>query len=178
MEPVNQNLLKKVISLSNIPLEPLKKGQLWISHYPGKIGIEDKIIQAEIDLSELKKKKIDIVVSLLERKELRSLNISTLFEDIKKHKFTHYYFPIKDKSVPKNNVELHRLLDNLCDEIDKNKKILLHCNAGLGRSGLIAALLCKKLGISENPISYVREHRPGSIETKDQEKMISLLDLV
>ena len=140
--------------------------------------MEDKIIQAEMDLLELKKKKIDIVVSLLEKKELKPLNVSTLFEVIKKHKFTHYYFPIKDKSVPKKNVELNRLLNDLSFKIRQNKKILLHCNAGLGRSGLIAALLCKKLGISENPISYIRKHRPGSIETKDQEKMISLLDLV
>ena len=167
-----------MISLSNVPLKPLTKGQLWISHYPGKIGMEDKIIQAEIDLLELKKKNIDTVVSLLEKKELKPLNVSTLFELIKKHKFTHYYFPIKDKSVPKKNVELNRLLNDLSFKIRHNKKILLHCNAGLGRSGLIAALLCKKLGISENPISYIRKHRPGSIETKDQEKMISLLDLV
>lgn len=167
-----------MISLSNIPLEPLTKGQLWISHYPGKIGMEDKIIQAEVDLSEFKKKRIDIVVSLLEKEELKTLNMLSLFELIKKHKFIHYYFPIEDKSVPKNKVQLYRLLDDLCDEIHKNKKILLHCNAGLGRSGLIAALICKKLGISENPISYIREHRPGCIETKDQEKMISLLDLI
>ena len=167
-----------MISLSNVPLKPLTKGQLWISHYPGKIGMEDKIIQAEMDLLELKKKKIDIVVSLLEKKELKPLNVSTLFEVIKKHKFTHYYFPIKDKSVPKKNVELNGLLNDLSFKIRQNKKILLHCNAGLGRSGLIAALLCKKLGVSENPISYIRKHRPGSIETKDQEKMISLLDLV
>ena len=166
-----------MISLSNVPLKPLTKGQLWISHYPGKIGMEDKIIQAEMDLLELKKKKIDIVVSLLEKKELKPLHISTLFEVIKKYKFTHYYFPIKDKSVPKNNVELNRFLNDLSFKIRQNKKILLHCNEGLGRSGLIAALLCKKLGISENPISYIRKHRPGSIETKDQEKMISLLDL-
>ena len=166
-----------MIFSDNIPLNPLTKGQLWISHYPGKTGIKDKTIQAEMDLLELKKKKINIVVSLLERKELKPLNVSTLFEIIKKHKFTHYYFPIKDKSVPRDITELNRLLNDLSLKIHQNKKILLHCNAGLGRSGLIAALLCKKLGVSENPISYIRKHRPGAIETKDQEKMISLLDL-
>ena len=163
---------------SNIPLNPITEGQLWVSHYPGKTGIKDRLFQAEIDLLELKKKKIDIVVSLLEKEELEMLQISTLFDLIKKHQFTHYYFPIEDKSVPKNKVELNRFLNELCTEIDKNKNILLHCNAGLGRSGLIAALICKRLGISESPISYIRKHRPGSIETKAQEKMITSVDLV
>ena len=161
----------------NIPLNPLKNGQLWISHYPGKRGIENKAIQAEMDLLELKKRKIDIVASLLERKELEALKIANLFKLIKKHNFSHYYFPIKDKSVPKNKVQLRRFLNNLCAEIQKDKKILIHCNAGLGRSGLIAALLCKKLGIVKEPISFIRQYRPGAIETKEQEKLISLLDL-
>ena len=43
----------------NIPLNPLTKGQLWISHYPGKRDIGNKAIQAETDLLELKKRKID-----------------------------------------------------------------------------------------------------------------------
>ena len=162
----------------NIPLNPLTKGQLWISHYPGKRDIGNKAIQAEMDLLELKKRKIDIVASLLERKELASLQIANLFELIKKHNFSHYYFPIKDKSVPKNKAQLHRFLDNLCDEIQKDKNILIHCNAGLGRSGLIAALLCKKIGIVEEPISFIRQYRPGAIETREQEKLISSLDLV
>ena len=166
-----------MISLDNIPLRPLTKGQLWISHYPGKRGIKNKILQAEKDLLELKKRKIDVVASLLERKELAALQVENLFELMKKHKFIHYYFPIKDKSVPKNKVQLTNLLKNLCGEIHKNKNILIHCNAGLGRSGFIAALLCKKLGISAEPISFIRKYRPGSIETKEQEKLISLLDL-
>ena len=166
-----------MISLDNIPLNPLSKGQLWMSHYPGKRGIKNKTIQAERDLLELKKRKIDVVASLLERKELAALQVANLFEIIKKHKFSHYYFPIKDKSIPKNKVQLHRFLDYLCDEIYRDKNILIHCNAGLGRSGLIAALLCKKLGIVEEPISFIRQYRPGAIETKEQEKLISLLDL-
>ena len=66
-----------MISPDNIPLNPLTKGQLWISHYPGKIDIGNKAIQAEMDLLELKKRKIDIVASLLERKELAELQIET-----------------------------------------------------------------------------------------------------
>ena len=113
-----------MILLSNIPLKQITDGQLWISHYPGKTGIKDRLFQAEIDLLELKKKKIDIVVSLLKKEELEALQVSTLFDLINKHQFTHYYFPIEDKSVPKNKVELNRLLNELCMEIHKNKTIL------------------------------------------------------
>ena len=52
-----------MISLNNIPLNPLTNGQLWISHYPGKTGVKDKLIQAEMDLFDLKKKKIDICMN-------------------------------------------------------------------------------------------------------------------
>ena len=76
-----------MISLDNIPLDPLSKGHLWISHYPGKRGIKNKTLQAEKDLLELKKRKIDVVTSLLERKELAALQVENLFELIKKHKF-------------------------------------------------------------------------------------------
>ena len=48
-----------MILLSNIPLKQITDGQLWISHYPGKTGIKDRLFQAEIDLLELKKKKIE-----------------------------------------------------------------------------------------------------------------------
>ena len=48
----------------NIPLNPLTKGQLWISHSPGKRDLGNKAIQADMDLLELKKRKIDIDASL------------------------------------------------------------------------------------------------------------------
>ena len=114
-----------MILLSNIPLKQITDGQLWISHYPGKKGIKDRLFQAEIDLLELKKKKIDIVVSLLKKEELEALQVSTLFDLINKHQFTHYYFPIEDKSVPKNKVELNQFLNELCTEIHKNKKTMI-----------------------------------------------------
>ncbi len=61
----------------NIPLNPLTKGQLWISHYPGRRDIGNKAIQAEMDLLELipriKKKRPDMPVIVMSAKN----NINT-----------------------------------------------------------------------------------------------------
>ena len=42
----------------------------------------------------------------------------------------------------------------------------------MGRSGLVAAVVCKELKIP-NPINFVRSYRKGTIETEEQEIFIN-----
>jgi protein-tyrosine phosphatase len=51
--------------------------------------------------------------------------------------------------------------------------VLIHCNAGLGRSGLVASILLKEMTNESNPIEYVRNFRKGAVENQKQEKFIS-----
>jgi protein-tyrosine phosphatase len=45
--------------------------------------------------------------------------------------------------------------------------------AGLGRTGMIAALILTKLGLSaQQSIKVIRDNRPGSIETEAQENFV------
>ena len=51
----------------------------------------------------------------------------------------------------------------------QGRKVLLHCLAGLGRSGTMAALFLKHQGMpAERAIDHVRRCRPGSIQTQAQ----------
>ena len=59
------------------------------------------------------------------------------------------------------------------NEVNNKRNVLIHCNAGLGRSGTIAALLIKLMGVYSDPINQVRKFRPGSIETIEQEKFVN-----
>ena len=51
---------------------------------------------------------------------------------------SHLYFPNwPDKGVPEDVSEL----DELICEAQKHQNIVIHCSAGLGRSGVVASIL-------------------------------------
>ena len=54
-------------------------------------------------------------------------------------------------------------------------RVVIHCVGGLGRSGMIAACLLKRMGLTtEEAIARVRSHRsPRAIETAVQEEFIA-----
>jgi atypical dual specificity phosphatase len=53
--------------------------------------------------------------------------------------------------------------------LDQQLGVAVHCEAGLGRTGVVLAAYFVDGGLSaQNAISRVRRMRPGSIETEDQ----------
>ena len=60
--------------------------------------------------------------------------------------------------------------------LDRGEGVALHCRAGLGRTGTIAArsLLERGLSLAE-AIAAVRRARPGTIETRGQEAYLEAL---
>ena len=52
-------------------------------------------------------------------------------------------------------------------------RVVVHCGAGLGRSGtLLAAYLVTQGSSADEAIARVREVRPGSVETLEQEQAV------
>eukprot|EP01028_Stygiella_incarcerata_P012019 TRINITY_DN720_c1_g1_i1.p1 TRINITY_DN720_c1_g1~~TRINITY_DN720_c1_g1_i1.p1 ORF type:complete len:1382 (+),score=487.06 TRINITY_DN720_c1_g1_i1:382-4146(+) len=87
----------------------------------------------------------------------------------------HYYnFPWDDMGVPSMDVMLN-ITHVIAFIISRGGKVVVHCHAGLGRTGLVIACYFV-YGKRCNPqlaIDEVRIHRPHSLQTKSQTKFVS-----
>jgi len=151
-------------------------GKLGLCGCPGTLLDSDKqIIGIENTLKIFKNHQIDIIVSLLETSELKLIGCDNLTKEIKLNNFVWFHFPITDFDIPTKNSlsELNLLLSELEKFLKKEKNIIIHCKAGLGRTGTIASLLLTKLGLStKNAVHYIRKYRQGSIDTNEQKNFV------
>ena len=78
-----------------------------------------------------------------------------------------------DMGVPSFD-DLKSSIDYIHERIKDNEPVLVHCLAGMGRTGtLLACYLIKYRKMSaENAIQHVREKRHGSIQSFVQEEII------
>ncbi len=88
-------------------------------------------------------------------------------------------FPITDRTAPASGrqAEFDQLLDELLTDLAAGRRVAIHCQAGLGRTGLLAAGLLVRSGTGpDDAIAIVRSARPGSIETSGQEDFIRKIE--
>lgn len=85
----------------------------------------------------------------------------------------HLHLPVEDFTPPttKQAMEFVRFVDAIKGELDK--ATLVHCRAGIGRTGtMLACYLVAKGAGADEAIERIRNLRPGSLETGDQERMV------
>lgn len=130
---------------------------------PGSCG-SDGCLDLERDLRKLSRMGLGGIVSLTEN-PLRSPSIDRL-------NFNYLHVPIDDMGIPHTS-EIDRFVV-FVDEVKKSGKgVVVHCGAGIGRTGMMLACYLVSQGQStKNAIEAVRRARPGSIETTEQELAI------
>jgi len=82
---------------------------------------------------------IQQVVSLLEPSEARNLGLDGEREQVKAHAMGFTSFPIPDMGLPPSVEDFARLSKKLFNQVNGGVNTLIHCHAGIGRSGLLAA---------------------------------------
>ncbi|XP_072283498.1 cyclin-dependent kinase inhibitor 3 [Pyxicephalus adspersus] len=168
--------------------EPTEFAVSWLSlepvHYAAVIGISPlpgckfKSIRRNLlqNIEEIRVMGIQDVFVFCTLAELRKYRVPTLLQEYSKRDFVVHHYPFLDGDVPQYD-ECHKILDDLQVCMDNNRKALIHCYGGLGRSGLIAACLLMHMSDSITPqeaIGLVQAVRgPGAIQTIKQYNFVN-----
>jgi len=116
------------------------------------------------DFESLKEKGLDAIVSLSEYPLSEVL--------IEEFGFSVKHIPVRDFQPP----TLEQVEDFVAfakNARSEGKKLVVHCDAGVGRTGtMLACYLVSKGHSATDAIEEVRAKRPGSIETIEQEEVV------
>jgi len=85
------------------------------------------------------------------------------------------HVPTEDLSAPDMD-KIDQTVDFIQERIKNDEPIMVHCAAGIGRTGtILACYLIKYNNLSaKNAIEKVRKERPGSIQSESQEIAVGL----
>jgi hypothetical protein len=155
------------------------QGRLGIAMAPGR---HDRVAGAvwwrdlHVDLRRLRHvHRVHLLVTLLTDDELRDLGIANLSEAARVHGFESVRLPIRDGSVPMPQQEdaVMALLQAIVRRLRDERVVVVHCRAGQGRSGMLAALTLAALGMPPaEAIARVRRTQPRAVETVGQEAYV------
>ena len=113
---------------------------------------------------------VHTIVVLLPKEDIFDIYEENLLDIYRKNNFDVLHYPIEDFDVPVDFDDHHLTIKKIIHKLQSNKNVLIHCTAGLGRTGLMAASLLITLGRNvQYSINYVRTVRHGSVETEGQE---------
>lgn len=149
-----------------------------VTRLPGAIGLMSapgRRRALEADLDELANDHgCVLLVSLVSDHELELLHIADLAERCAERGIRVIRFPFGDFSTPGSTDEVVPLTAEIARVAGHGGMVAIHCWAGLGRTGLLAACCLVALGLgSGDAITTVRRCRPRAIENSDQEEFIA-----
>ncbi|XP_047201501.1 cyclin-dependent kinase inhibitor 3 [Girardinichthys multiradiatus] len=159
------------LHVSWLPLSVVECSQyLGICALPG-CKYKDIRRSLQRDVDELKNQGVQDLFVFCTRGELNKYRVPSLLEVYEQHGFTVHHTPFPDGDVPELE-QCCQILAELQVCLQRNRRTLIHCYGGLGRSALIAACLLLQLSLTmtaNKAIEILREHRGGgAIQTVKQ----------
>ena len=147
-------------------------GLLILSGQPAKTG------QLDHALAAYRRSGAKLLVSLLPAHEMALLGLESLQQRCASFGLAWARCPIEDFAPPGPEFEhvWRQISPDLHARLDAGQGVALHCRAGLGRTGTVAARILIDRGLTvDQAIQQVRQARTGAIETAAQEAYLHQL---
>jgi ADP-ribosyl-[dinitrogen reductase] hydrolase len=154
-------------------------GTLGLLHCPGRSGTDGAgrrwARSLAADLAALDAWGADALLSLVEPAEFARLGVPQLPDVMAQHRIQWLHVPVTDMGTPDAAsraawAQAGPAIDAL---LARGGRLAIHCAAGLGRTGTIAAALLVRTGVEpDDAIARIRAARPGTLETAAQEAFV------
>jgi len=144
---------------------------------PGRLAILSRPVAEQIseEITAWRAAGVTMVASLLEPQEERALGLRNEADLCRAEGIEFMPFPVPDGGVPASLADGMALARRLARVIEAVGTAGVHCRAGIGRSGMIAASVLMALGRSENQaLDAVAANRGLRVpETPEQRAWVS-----
>jgi protein tyrosine/serine phosphatase len=156
------------MAFRNLPLPEGITGRLYLHSMPGR-----RPEKFSTFLQEASEKHLDTIRCLCDMESMQeqspeyaqAVRAGTLPYDWEA-------FPITDYGVPENKEDFKEFVTKIAGELRVGKTLLLHCGAGIGRTGMVASCILQSLGLPvEQANSAVRQAGSGA-ETPEQRAFV------
>jgi protein tyrosine/serine phosphatase len=130
------------MSLRRVRLPDGVKGSLWLSAMPGRFSSWREFER------DVRKEKLHMVVCLTGRDEM--LELSPQYHAAVQNggiSFEWLHLPVPNFGVPQDQKAFREGVDRVVQALQAGQPVMLHCAAGMGRTGSMAACVLKALGL-------------------------------
>lgn len=129
----------------------------------------------DVDITVIRNWGASVVVTLMEEHELAQFRSGNIGKVVRSAGMQWIHLPIVDMDIPDEHFEFawRSSGPELHEHLRSNRKILVHCLGGLGRTGMVSARLLIEAGVPPTyAMEQVRAARSGAIQTPEQEMYV------
>lgn len=146
-----------------VTLPPEISGKLYLHKMPGRNT------DYAADVREIADKEIAVVVRLASDRET-ALKSALYLADIADGTmpWKELCYPIEDYGIPDDLASFYDFVNKISHSLIDGKHMLMHCGAGIGRTGLVACAVLMKLGHSHDEAAAIVTAAGSGAENTDQ----------